>query len=199
MRLLLTAAAACAALLLIATAAMAKGRDGNHDGLPDRWERSHHLSLQVNQAKRDQDHDGLRNRAEFRLGTNPRDDDSDEDGVEDGAEGAGTVTSFDGTTLTITLFKGGTLTGAVNANTEIECGDREDGDDHEDAGDDSRIASVRDDGGDDAGDAQGDDDAGDACDPALLKTGAIVREAELSGTTAGAAFEKVELMTAPAG
>ena len=32
--------------------------DRNHDRIPDRWERANHLSLRVNQANRDQDHDG---------------------------------------------------------------------------------------------------------------------------------------------
>ncbi len=84
-------------VLLFPATGMARSHgDRNRDRIPDRWERAHHLSLKVNQAKRDQDHDGLRNRAEFLAGTDPRNDDSDDDGTEDGAEGAGTVTSFTG-------------------------------------------------------------------------------------------------------
>ena len=62
------------------------GADGNHDRLPDSWERQHHLSLSVNQAGRDQDRDGLKNLSEFRHGTNPRRADSDRDGLRDRTE-----------------------------------------------------------------------------------------------------------------
>ena len=77
---------ACA--LLIPGAALASQRDRNHDGLPDRWEKQHHLSLQVKQGGRDQDKDGLNNRGEFAAKTDPRDADSDDDGVGDGNEDA---------------------------------------------------------------------------------------------------------------
>jgi hypothetical protein len=62
--------------------------DRNHDRIPDRWERAHHLSLRVNQARRDQDHDGLYNRTEYLDHTNPRRKDSDRDGILDGDEDA---------------------------------------------------------------------------------------------------------------
>src|SRR4051812_29888219 len=59
---------ALAGMLLVTGSASAKDR--NHDRIPDRWEKRHHLSLHHNQARRDQDRDGLKNRAEFRAGTN---------------------------------------------------------------------------------------------------------------------------------
>src|SRR3954469_12649318 len=99
--------------LLLAGQAQASTSDRNRDGLPDRWERAHHLSLHVNQSRRDQDHDGLDNRGEYRAGMNPRDRDSDDDGVRDGRENAGSVSSFAGGVLTITLAQGGTLTARV--------------------------------------------------------------------------------------
>src|SRR3954471_14626443 len=110
---------ALAASLLLASAASA--HDRNRDRIPDRWERAHHLSLHVNQSRRDQDHDGLNNRGEYRAGMNPRDRDSDDDGVRDGRENAGSVTSFAGGVLTITLAQGGTLTATVTDATRIEC------------------------------------------------------------------------------
>src|SRR3954464_12479790 len=106
-----TLAGGVALSLLLAGTAQAATGDRNRDGLPDRWERTHHLSLRVNEARLDQDHDGLNNRGEYRAGTNPRDRDSDDDGIVDGKENAGTVTSFANGVLTITLAKGGTLTG----------------------------------------------------------------------------------------
>ena len=101
-RKLFIVALALVAVLGLASSAAAKSRDRNHDKLPDRWERAHHLSLKVKQAKRDQDHDGLNNRGEFRAHMNPRDKDSDDDGIKDGKENAGTIKSFEGGVLTIT-------------------------------------------------------------------------------------------------
>src|SRR3954451_15159084 len=92
--------------LLVAGQAQASTSDRNRDGLPDRWERAHHLSLHVNQSRRDQDHDGLDNRGEYRAGMNPHDRDSDDDGVADGRENAGSITSFANGVLTLTLAKG---------------------------------------------------------------------------------------------
>jgi hypothetical protein len=82
----LTIAFAVAALfaVLVLPGLAAAARDGNGDRIPDRWERKHHLSLKVDQRKRDQDRDGLKNLAEFKHKTDPRDADSDDDGIEDG-------------------------------------------------------------------------------------------------------------------
>ena len=77
-------------LLLFPYVAAAAGgaarRDGDHDRLPDRWEKRYHLSIVVKSAQRDPDHDGLRNLREYRLRTHPRRKDSDGDGLRDGAE-----------------------------------------------------------------------------------------------------------------
>ena len=124
----LAVALALGVLAVFALPSIAAAKDRNHDRIPDRWEKRHHLSLKVKQTRRDQDSDQLKNLGEFRHSTNPRkadsdgdgitdgeevavgdnpaDDDSDNDGVEDGNENAGTVASFDGTTLTINLAAG---------------------------------------------------------------------------------------------
>ncbi len=194
----LTAFAALAAI-----AAPSQARDRNHDRIGDRWERSHHLSLHVNQARRDQDHDGLKNRGEFRAQTDPRDDDSDNDGVEDGDERAGTVESLEGDTLTITLFGGGTVTGKVTSATEIECdtgGDDDTGDDdHEGSKSSFRGDGEHGDDGGQSGDDQGDDEGDDesdnqSCPAGALKKDAIVQEAELKLDSGGAIFKKIELL-----
>ena len=184
--------------MLAAAAAPSQARDRNRDRIPDRWERAHHLSLRVNQARRDQDHDGLKNRAEFRAQTDPRDADSDNDGTEDGDERAGTVTSFDGTTLTVNLFAGGSVTGKVTSATEIEC-DTGGDDDGNGGDDDAGESSLRhDEGG--QGDDEGDNEQGDhetdnqSCPAGTLKEGAIVQEAELKLGNDGAVFEKIELV-----
>lgn len=72
--------------LLSATPALASARDTDGDGMPNRWEVRHHLNPRVANAKGDPDHDRLRNLAEYRRGTLPRDEDTDNDGADDGDE-----------------------------------------------------------------------------------------------------------------
>ena len=210
-RTLLLVACAFAALVAFPASGMARSHgDRNRDGIPDRWERANHLSLKVNQAKRDQDHDGLRNKAEFQAGDNPRDADTDNDGVEDGHEKAGQVVSFTGGVLIVHLFNGDDVKGTVDADTEIECDDDRGGaadDRGRGARDDDsgRGATTGHDDGDHQGQSgdQGDDDQGDdndaedhqpGCDATKLTSGAIVGEAELKATAAGLVFEKIELV-----
>ena len=130
LRLVGVLVAALVGILAIALPGTASARDRNHDKIPDKWERHHHLSLHKNQARRDQDRDSLKNRKEFKARTNPRDADSDDDGVEDGEENAGTVASFDGTTLTVNLFNGTSVSGLVTDETEIKCETPGDNDDN---------------------------------------------------------------------
>ena len=85
----LIVAIAGALAAMMAVPALATKGDGNGDRIPDRWEVRHGLSLNVNQAPRDQDRDGLRNMREFREGTDPRDADSDDDGTGDKPECSG--------------------------------------------------------------------------------------------------------------
>lgn len=206
-RTLLSLAVASAAILAFSSSAMANGqRDRNHDRIPDRWERANHLSLKVNQAKRDQDHDGLRNRAEYLAGTNPRNDDTDDDGTEDGAEDAGTITSFTAGVLTIHLFNGDDVKGTVDASTEIECEQRGTGqfmagsasegpgDDDEGDGDGEHGDGQRGDG-DHGDDDEGDDHGHAGCDATALTAGAVVREAELKATSKGLVFREIELVS----
>jgi hypothetical protein len=224
LRTALLLAVACVSLLAFASSAMARSQgDRNHDRIPDRWERANHLSLKVNQAKRDQDHDGLRNRAEFLAGTNPHNNDSDDDGTKDGAEDAGTITSFTAGTapilgvLTIHLFTGDDVKGTVDANTEIQCkhrstgqpaarvasdgpggGDDDQGDD--DQGENQQGSGQQGDvqqGGQHGDDDEGDDDNGQAgCDATALTAGAIVREADLKATSTGLVFGEIKLVVA---
>ncbi len=213
-------ALALGALALLAMPALAAAKDRNHDRIPDRWEKRHHLSLQVNQARHDQDRDHLRNRAEFLAGDDPRDRDSDDDGVIDGSEQAGTVASFDASTgrLVIDLFGNDTVAGLVDDETEIKCEDHSstaaassDGSGEPEAGDDNGGEGEEepgdDHGGEEAGDDNsgpgsdssgpghdGDDDHGDRiCTTAELVPGAVVEEAELKVENGQAVFHEVEL------
>jgi hypothetical protein len=201
-------ALALGALALLAMPSLAAAKDRNHDRIPDRWEKKHHLSLKVNQARKDQDGDHLRNRAEFLAGDNPRKADTNGDGVMDGEENAGTIVSFDEETgkLTIDLFGDENISGFVNEETEIKCeggSEGEPGDDNgeEEAGDDNG-GEGEEEPGDDNGQEEesGDDNGGDNsgpgngnCTTADLTPGAVVQEAELKIENGKAVFEKVEL------
>ena len=163
--------AALGALALLALPSIAAAKDRNHDKIPDRWEKRHHLSLNVSQSGRDQDRDHLDNRGEFRAGDNPRDSDSDHDGVMDGDENAGTIASYDTETgkLVINLFGGETVSGLVTEDTRIRCG-REHSEDesgasvsrHGEDGDNSGPGNSGDDdpANHDEGDDHGEDPAG---------------------------------------
>lgn len=171
-------AATLGAIAMLALPAVAAAKDRNHDRIPDRWEKRHNLSLKVNQARRDQDRDKLRNRAEFMAGDNPRSADSDGDGIPDGEENAGTIQSFDPSTgkLTIALFGGETLSGLVTEGTEIECGKggsasvSDGGEGGSSSGDEGEASGEDDSGegeesGDDSGEEVGDDSSGDIPTP----------------------------------
>jgi hypothetical protein len=178
-------AVALGALALLALPSVAAAKDRNHDRIPDRWEKRHHLSLAVNQARRDQDRDHLRNRAEFQAGDNPRDEDSDNDGVMDGEENAGTIASFDAASgkLVIDLFGADTVSGLVGEETRIKC-EGEDGSDsmrgrEAEPGDDrgSQGEEPGDDNGgqeeprEDRGEEPGDDNGGENSGPGSSNSG----------------------------
>lgn len=178
-------ALALGALALLAMPGLAAAKDRNHDHIPDKWEKRHHLSLKVNQAHRNQDGDALRNRAEFLAGDNPRDADSNDDGVEDGEDNAGTIASFDAETgkLVIDLFGGETVSGLVTEGTEIKCEDHMgasassegSGSGEEEAGDDNGGETEQVEAGDDDGgrgeEEPGDDNGGDNSGPGSENSG----------------------------
>jgi hypothetical protein len=159
-------ALALGALALLAMPGLAAAKDRNHDRIPDRWEKRHKLSLKVSQARLDQDRDHLRNRAEFLAGDDPRDHDSDDDGVADGHERAGTIASFDASSgrLVIDLFGNGTVSGLVTDQTEIECGDHGSASASSEGSGSGEVEPGDDRGGEgeeEPGDDRGDDEVGD--------------------------------------
>jgi len=129
---------------------------------------------------------------------------------------AGTVTSFTGGVLTITLSDGSTVSGQVTERTEIHClpaappptegESRGDDDGSSESGDGGSSTSGHGDGvshsdgassgeGEDGGGDMGGPGAGDqSCTSAALVAGAVVREAELSVSSAGAVWDHVNLI-----
>jgi Ni/Co efflux regulator RcnB len=167
--------AAILALVAVAAPGTAAAKDRNQDRIPDRWEKRHKLSLKVDQRKKDQDRDGLRNRGEWLSDTNPRDRDSDDDGISDGKEKAGIISAYDAETgtLTLTVYAGGSITGEVDDSTRVKCeddsaddGSDSSGSDDSSGGEGSRSGSNRGPGGATSlhrgGDGSSDDDSDDS-------------------------------------
>ena len=72
---------------LVNLPAYAAAHDSDKDGMPDWWEDANSFNkFAAADATLDADGDGVNNRDEFLLGTNPRNADSDGDGVNDGLE-----------------------------------------------------------------------------------------------------------------
>jgi len=117
------------------------------------------------------------------------------------AQDAGTVQSFTNGVLTIALANGQTVSGMVTPHTEIECrapetsstsswqnhhhgGDNGTGDDDSGPGDDDGPGDV-------------DNEGAQNCDMSALTNGAVVHEARLSVSSAGANWDKIELVATP--
>jgi len=138
--------------------------DPDHDGVDNDNELREHtdpLKADTNHNGRkdgleDPDHDRLNNHGEDQAGDDPIDPDSNNDGVKDGDENAGTIVGWDGTTLAVKLFAGGTLTGVVDDATDISC-DSPEGDG---SGDGSGDFGSGDSGAGDSGSGSGDPGSG---------------------------------------
>ncbi len=65
---------------------MAKGGDSDGDGMPNRWETKHGLNDHKANGGKDADTDGLTNIGEFKNDSDPKDEDTDDDGSDDGDE-----------------------------------------------------------------------------------------------------------------
>ena len=120
-------------------------------------------------------------------------------------DSAGTVTSFDGTTLVITLTNGSTVSGAVTSDTRLGCESASqptpvqsdmsfDGGPQGGSGDQGTSSGGSDDQG--GSNDQGDDGGNQtACTTANLTPGTVVHEADLKLSSAGSVWEKVDLIT----
>lgn len=181
-KVVLSVVACCAVIAIIPASALAHGR--HHS-------RHHHARVH----HRTFGHDWSQSGSSGTSGTSTSSD-----------QNAGTVTSFTGGVLTITLNNGQTVSGNVTPDTEIECraadtsssmGSHDDGDPGSSGGNDQ---SGNDQNGNDQGDddqGQGDDEnAGQSCDSSSLTPGTVVHEASLRLSGAGASWDKVELVTA---
>jgi len=82
----LVTAVVAAAMLAFAGTASASPSDRDGDKMPDRWEKRHGLSAKKSNAKADADRDGLSNRGEFIVKSDPKDAFTDADRIDDGDE-----------------------------------------------------------------------------------------------------------------
>jgi hypothetical protein len=135
-----------------------RAKDADKDGLKNLAE----YKLGTDPRKADSDKDGLKDGDEVESGNDPLDADTDGDATKDGAEHAGVVTAFDGETITIRQFKGATLTATV----DDSCGVTADDSSLDDGSDDGVVDSDEsewsgDDGGDDDPTADSSADDGD--------------------------------------
>jgi hypothetical protein len=123
------------------------------------------------------------------------------------SDAVGTVDSFTNGTLTIKLNNGSSVSGMVTNDTEIECEASSSTvmtDTHRDGGGgDNGGSGSGDNAGQNSGGDQGDqgddndqdDQAQQACTTANLTPGASVRGAELKISSAGAVWDKVDLVS----
>jgi hypothetical protein len=168
-KVLLSVVACCAVIAIVPASALAHG-----DHHKRHHHRGHHAQVHHRQFGSDQ------------LGVNNQD------------QNAGTVQSFTGGVLTIALNNGQTISGQVTGDTEIECEAVEN--------DMSSLRSHDRHGGDDNGDDNGDNDQGRGdddndnamCNSSDLTPNTVVHEARLRISSAGATWDKVELVTASA-
>jgi hypothetical protein len=111
-------------------------------------------------------------------------------------ETAGTVMSFSGGILTIRLNDGSTVSGAVNAGTELECEAAAPMQAFEDSGGgpsaDDGTTTADDVAGADVGEEEA--ETAESCTTADLAPTTVVREAELTISSGGAVWNKVELV-----
>jgi hypothetical protein len=201
-RFTLTIATSIAALALLPAVALAGSHARHHQ------RRHHHV------------HHAIVRHERFGAVTSPTQSGSGSNsgatGTPTPAENAGTVQSFNAGVLTLALANGSTVSGTVGNGTEVECemadlndmrADGDGGSGHG-GGDNSGPGQSGDRGGDhgggggDNGDRGGDNgDRGDdngndnpGCMAADLVAGAVVRSAELRVSSAGAIWDKVELV-----
>ena len=156
-----------------------KSKDADKDGLKNLKE----FKLGTDPKKADSDKDGLDDGDEVTSGNDPLKADTDKDGVKDGKEHAGTITAFDGETITIREFATGKK---VTATLDTECTpapvDDEDATADDSAFDDG-TADEAEEGDFFAQDPDEDEDLGDeeaSCDDDdVLEKGVVLQSAEL--------------------
>ncbi len=174
-RILLVVVASCAVLVAVPVLAVAHGSEHH------KRTELHHKRAERHHRRHRRHHDRVR-REHFGSRSSSNRGDQPEQG------NAGTVASFTGGVLTITLTDGSTVSGAVTADTNIEC---EMAEPEIDMQAEDQGPGGGDNSGDDGG--QGDDQGEDGQPCAPVMPGMVVRRAELRISSAGAVWDEVEL------
>ncbi|WP_037494864.1 hypothetical protein [Solirubrobacter soli] len=164
-----------------------RAKDADRDGLKNREE----YALRTNPRRADTDRDGLRDGDELRAAADPLQPDTDGDGVRDGDENAGVITAFDGTVLTVRRFHGPELDVLVDdtlcAGSDEDQGFVETTEDVSgEAPEDDAAPPDEEDTQETVVDLGGDDDYGYAgCSDPRIRPGAVVSSIELIPDDAG--------------
>jgi len=160
-----------------------KAKDADKDGLKNLAE----FKAKTNPRKADSDKDGLKDGDEIKSANDPLNSDTDDDGTKDGAEHAGVVTAYDGDSITIKQFKGGTLTALVDDVCDATADDSSfddegfvdtDEGEWEDFGDEYRLASIGEDDEETELDL-GEEEDEESCDLTDVEKGDVLTSAEL--------------------
>lgn len=152
-------------------------KDADHDGVKNRAE----FTLNTNPRRADTDRDGLRDGDELQVGSDPRRVDSDGDGTRDGDENAGVITAFDGAVLTMRRFHGTALDVVVEPDADCAGSDADEGYVDTDETSDADVPPDAEDPAADPDEAEttvdlgGDDDYGYAgCSDPRIKPGTVI-------------------------
>jgi hypothetical protein len=190
-RLLFTVLACLAVTVALPAGAMARHHARHHAHRMSHNARSHRARIRHFGAAASQSG----STAKSESGEPGDDNGQGDDQGGDNGQTAGTVTSFSGGMLTITLNDGTTVTGLVTGETNIECQAASTTQMHnDDQGDGGGDNSGSDDTGGSGGEDQGEDGDGNgaSCTPA---PGMTVREAELRVSSSGAIWKDLELIS----
>jgi hypothetical protein len=223
------------AVALVALPATAQSRDRDGDGMSDRWEKRHKVKRanadtdrdgvdnrneyregtkprdrdsdddRRSDGREDRDRDGLNNRSEDATGNDPKDKDTDNDGIPDGKEQAGVVSAYEDGVLTIDLANGGSVSGRVTEDTDVDCATEAQAEGTDDTattshrhGEEGPAEGRRPRGEGGGFGCDGSRDGADSddveCPEGALAVGAKVHEASLRITSDGAVFKEIELL-----
>lgn len=157
----------------------------------------------------DRDRDGLTDRQERLLGTDPERADTDGDGTKDGREGGGRVVARRGDRLVVAMFGGGAVRAKLSGATDVVCPELEEDEEveeevpleAEDVAEETEApvdapAELQSTPGDEPADEEPVEDEEDEevlCDADDLRVGTVVAETDVAGKGKRRRWTRIEL------